>query len=232
MHGVDRYLIFVLAASASGRRFSLPFRRSSNLLWNFAQRFYYGGKVYPRKRNPFFRFATCGSLSLPFFFSSSPNSLSLSLSSRGAPPMSIKKSASLYGVQKSRALATATRGGFIVEKRVGTFLGTVSEAFPFCGPCAPARHAVPRSGNFPFLSSSGLPLVAYLLPPACTIVLELGFSHFLSFLAISSSSFSPSSSILVARCLPRDFIYVFLAQARVSSSGCESTRPRSYPSGL
>lgn len=111
----------------------------------------------------------------------------------------------------------------------GLFLARDPRLFLFAvRPPARARVRIgldaPRSGNFPFLSSSGLlPLLALLPPSRAIALLSVSLS------AISSSSSSPStsffsSSLVAPRCFHRDFIYVF--SARVSSSGRESTRSR------
>jgi len=53
MHSRDRYLIFVLAARPAARFFSLFGTRSSNLLGNFAQRFYYEESLSAREKSIF-----------------------------------------------------------------------------------------------------------------------------------------------------------------------------------
>lgn len=122
IHSRDRYLIFVLAARPAARFFSLFGTRSSNLLGNFAQRFYYEESLSAIERNPY------------------------SLSPRETPflPFSARKRAAWRAVKRVAFMRRAkvsgekprSRCGFIVEKRVRTLLGTGSnpytdEAFPF-----------------------------------------------------------------------------------------------------
>lgn len=92
-----------------------------------------------------------------------------------------------------------SRCGFIVEKRVGTLLGTGSnpytdEAFPFL------RRALWIALDFPFLSSSGL-FSSLPLLLACALLLAA---------SPSPPPLSPPHSGCDA--LPRSFIYVFSAE--------------------
>lgn len=66
IHSRDRYLIFVLAARPAARFFSLFGTRSSNLLGNFAQRFYYEESLSAIERNSY----SLSPCETPFRFSS------------------------------------------------------------------------------------------------------------------------------------------------------------------
>lgn len=140
MHSRDRYLIFVLAVQPAARFFSLFGTRSSNLLGNFAQRFYYEESL-PAREKPIFSFPSRNSLS--------------SLLRAKARRLTRRKKSRLYAARKSLGREAEEPHGFIVEKRVGTLLGTGSNprsgrGFSFFAACA---RIAP---DFPFLSSSGL----------------------------------------------------------------------------